>query len=342
MKTPALRRVADWRWAAGGLRPRAEPPSSVSLAIRPVPLAGRIIAGFQARLKSAQGAKGGRRLILAALIAASVAALIPTATLAWDGQADRLVADLAYARLTPGARSAVDGLLAASGPIGTRGCRVATLADAIGLVDCLHDSSDDVLKDVMFDPIPLCGPRPPDLCGKLRCASAEAKRALAILKDRSAPAPTRAFALERLVYFIAELHQPLHAADDGDRSGERVRVTLPGSTDRRLTLMDVWDQYLVAEAVGTEETGRPYLAAEAAAHGSDWTAGDIDAWVADSHRVAVDDVYGRLPDPPVCGKAIDRVEALGPGYVQGSTLVVRAQLAKAGVRLAALLNAALS
>jgi hypothetical protein len=64
--------------------------------------------------------------------------------------------------------------------------------------------------------------------------------------------------------------------------------------------------------------------------------------VADTHKVAVDDVYSKLPSPPACGAPPKDIEALGPIYVQAGAEVVRDQLAKAAVRLATVLNTALN
>ena len=148
-------------------------------------------------------------------------------------------------------------------------------------------------------------------------------------------------ALEAVAYLIAELHQPLHAADNGDRSGTRFRVTLPGSSDKRLTLYSVWDEDLVATAIGDAETGLPYLRPLAEANAPAWSKGDVDAWVADTNQVAVADVYGRLPTPPPCGHPPDKPQFLDRGYMTYGAEVVRNQLAKAAVRLAQVLNAAL-
>jgi hypothetical protein len=38
-----------------------------------------------------------------------------------------------------------------------------------------------------------------------------------VLRDRSAPPRDRLEALKFVVHFVADLHQPLHCADDGDR-----------------------------------------------------------------------------------------------------------------------------
>ena len=76
--------------------------------------------------------------------------------------------------------------------------------------------------------------------------------------------------------------------------------------------------------------------------GGDWAKGDVDDWVAESHDVALHTVYGALPAPPACAKLPDRPEPLGPGYFAAAVPVVRTQLARAGVRLAAVLDASLS
>ena len=118
-------------------------------------------------------------------------------------------------------------------------------------------------------------------------------------------------------------------------------MALPGSSDKRLTLYSVWDEDLVAEAVGDEQGGLPYLRTLADAQADAWSKGDLNAWLADTGQVAAADVYGRLPAPPGCGKPPEKTELLDRAYIDFAARVVRAQLAKAGVRLAVLLNACL-
>ncbi len=286
--------------------------------------------------------------LVGSLVAAAIVAvtLSPKVARAWDPQADRLVADLAYQRLTPAARAKADQIIAQSGPVGEAKCTMRTLADAADLHDCLHGRSGDFMRKVAFDPIPICGDKADTRpCPNGQCASEVLDRAIATLKAASTdPAATpagRALALATVVYLMAEIHEPLHAADNGDSQGARVRVALPGFKGGRLTLSGVWDQDFVAEAIGTEDAGLPYLHPLADQNGADWAKGDLDAWVNDSHRVAVTDVYGRLPTAPPCGKAPDGVEPLDGAYVDFAVQVIRNQLAKAAVRLATVLNGAL-
>jgi hypothetical protein len=274
-------------------------------------------------------------------------AMAPRSARAWDAEADRAVALAAYELLKPETRTKVDAILAQAGPIGDPKCPIQTLADAVSLVECLHGSRTDFMRGVVYDPIPLCpSPDAPPPCAKRLCASQLLKREIDALKlDAQAPKPDNAdtaLALEAVVYLTSELHQPLHAADNDDRSGERIRATLPGSDGKPLSLYSVWDEDLVALAIGDAETGLPYLNALTTRHGEDWGKGGVDDWVADTHKVAVDSVYSKLPAPPACGAAPKDVEALDSLYVQSSADVVQIQLAKAAVRLASVLNRVLN
>jgi len=68
--------------------------------------------------------------------------------------------------------------------------------------------------------------------------------------------------------------------------------------------------------------------------------GDVDAWAAETQGVARQ-IYARLPEPPECGKRPRNPEVLDRGYVSAAVPQAREQLAKAGIRLATLLNATL-
>ena len=195
------------------------------------------------------------------------------------------------------------------------------------------------MRGVAYDAVSICDAIPRTRgCELDHCASTALKRSLAVLKSPDASPAARVLALEAVVYLTAELHQPLHAADNGDRSGDRFRVLLPGSSDKRLNLYGVWDEDLVAEAIGDAQGALAYLRPLAQ---DDQGAGDVDAWLADARQVAITDVYGRLPTPPPCGHPPDQPERLDIGYVNYGAQVVRLQLAKAAVRVAAALTAAL-
>jgi hypothetical protein len=73
---------------------------------------------------------------------------------------------------------------------------------------------------------------------------------MAVLHDKAAPARQRLEALKFVVHFVADIHQPLHCADDGDRGGNRVRVIFLG---RNTNLHAVWDWGILAPAVAGDE-----------------------------------------------------------------------------------------
>jgi hypothetical protein len=80
----------------------------------------------------------------------------------------------------------------------------------------------------------------------------------------------------------------------------------------------------------------PLVAANAEA----WSRGDLDAWLAETHALAVSYVYAKLAKPPACGAPAPE-QAISQAYLDGAAPVVRLQLGRAAVRLAKVLNEAL-
>ena len=271
--------------------------------------------------------------------------LAPRPALAWSEMADRAVAALAYERLTPETRAAINEIItqaSAVPKVQEPGCMIRTLADAAAFPSCVDELGlrrYSNLEKLQYDAIPICGAvDKTDYCKNGQCASAAVRAAVATLRNPAALPADRLLALVQVSNFLAALHQPLNAADNKDARGTRIRVSLPGALKAKLNLHEVWDDQLVATAVGSEEVGVPYLAALAVENGGGWERGDLDAWVDETHRLATAFVYPRLPEPPMCGKTPNGVQALDRAYVTAAVPVVRQQLAKAGVRLAVVLN----
>ena len=68
-----------------------------------------------------------------------------------------------------------------------------------------------------------------------------------------------------------------------------------------------------------------------------WSQGKPADWAAESFKLAKDDAYGQLPEPNARGSF-----RLSDDYIATATQDVAEQLSKAGVRLAFLLNTALT
>ena len=79
---------------------------------------------------------------------------------------------------------------------------------------------------------------------------------------------------------------------------------------------------------------RPVQQAEQ--HRKKWSKGRVEDWTGQSHHLAQEITYGKLPKP-----GADGVIVLDAAYEQEADGVVAGQIEKAGVRLAAVLNACL-
>ncbi|MBS0396563.1 MAG: hypothetical protein JSR54_18230, partial [Proteobacteria bacterium] len=69
-------------------------------------------------------------------------------------------------------------------------------------------------------------------------------------------------------------------------------------------------------------------------------AGDLAGWERESFELARGYAYGRLPGF-ACARAADGVVDLPPWYADGAAEIVEERLARAGIRLAAVLRATL-
>jgi hypothetical protein len=137
----------------------------------------------------------------------------------------------------------------------------------------------------------------------------------------------------------------LHAADNGDRGGNRVPVALEAVRTRgRENLHRAWDNDLVRLALHAPRRQRPpadidALALEARSLVDDAGQGSPDSWALESNNLARNVAYHYR------GFACDRVPrdsvVLDQDYQRQAGAIVRERLLLAGARLAAMLNAIL-
>ena len=194
-----------------------------------------------------------------------------------------------------------------------------------------------------YDNRPVCAPaaQPEQDCADGNCAARAFDRALARLADRGAPHDERLDALRIVVHVLADLHQPLHAADDGDRGGNQVEVRV-GRRSHPKSLHAAWDVDFVKRAVRGESEAAfaERLIAEHRTTQGRLEGGDRAGWELESYELARSYVYGRLPGF-ACGRLPAGVVDLPPAYSDGAAEIVEERLARAGIRLAALLRATL-
>jgi len=158
----------------------------------------------------------------------------------------------------------------------------------------------------------------------------------AVLADTFKFKDKRIEALKFLVHFVGDIHQPLHAGYADDKGGNTISVRL---FNKKTNLHAVWDSGLIEHTGKDVDTlASDLLSKLNATKTAKWTAVlDPSDWATESHGLAVSYAYAH-PN----GTAVVANENLGTDYYDDGIEIVNEQLSKAGVRLAAVLNRALS
>ena len=155
--------------------------------------------------------------------------------------------------------------------------------------------------------------------------------------DPSLSAQQRREALKFLVHFVGDLHNPLHVAYGDDRGGNDFGVRYGGQT---LNLHRYWDHDIFAPAMATLsslEYAEFLLNRFTDAQRAAWAADpDVRNWVTDGRRYLFAGLYPVERQDVGNGEAI---AVLDEAYREVWLPVAERQLARAGARLAAILNA---
>lgn len=289
------------------------------------------------------------------LFLAAVLLLFPAPLLAWGDLGHEITGVIAYARLTSTAKKQVDALLASDRDTLTRPDFISrtTWADEYRDSDRQtmkrryeqtrnwHFVNIDIDTGRIFGCNPKLSPGAPASAGPAKaCIIDKVDQFAAELRDPATPRREALLALKFLLHLVGDLHHPLHAADNRDRGGNDVMVIF-GRPSKRESLHSYWDNYLVqrlgadARAVGGN-LGRPITPAQA----QTWSKGNAGAWARESFQLAKKTAYefaSRRNGGPAHNVNAVRLDE---SYEQRAILVAREQLAKAGVRLASLLNEA--
>jgi len=162
------------------------------------------------------------------------------------------------------------------------------------------------------------------------------------LRDPATSAQERLYALQFILHFVGDLHQPLHSSDDNDRGGNNKKVkavpALPKSAGKSSgELHGFWDTQFVAVQGRTETTiANKLIRKISVAKRTQWSQGTANDWAIETYAISKVNAYGPLPAPDSKG-----LYKLPASYVTNAKGVVADQLSKAGVRLAFVLNEAL-
>jgi hypothetical protein len=200
------------------------------------------------------------------------------------------------------------------------------------------------------------------------CITSAIDDQMAILRNSNASAQARADALRYIIHFFGDLHQPLHATSNNDLGGNCVPVSFFGAAPQEKNVVKesyapnlhgIWDTDILERFADgqtpqqfADEMGLRFKARIPA-----WLRERVDvvSWAWESHQIAEDSVYGALPtkvaietpvevkacsdDQHISTRMLDLHEQIGADYQAAAEGVIQEQLTKAGIRLAAALNA---
>jgi hypothetical protein len=287
------------------------------------------------------------------LVCALASAMVSDPAHAWGDEGHEIIALVAGHYLKPTVRAKVAALLAAD----TSGLTPTDLAAEATWADKFRDSDRNTTKvrysqtrewhfvDIELadaDVAAACSGHPAlppgtdASAGPARnCLIDKIDQFIAELRGPATSAAERLLALQFLLHFVGDVHQPLHASDDHDRGGNDKIVMAAGFADgnlhhfwdtefvRRLGARPAWVATALVRRIGTAQRRQ-------------WAAGTPTDWALDTFAVSKAHTYGKLPPAGPDGSHL-----LTPAYVADATRTVSLQLRKAGVRLASVLNAAL-
>jgi hypothetical protein len=306
---------------------------------------------------------------LCVIAAASAGSLLPMrASLAWGPEGHRviaLIADRALQQSDPGVRAKILSILASD-----KGGRLTKndIASESIWADVLREKSEEArsatgawhsarfkpdspdLARACFGHTPLPAGYPASHGPQDNCSVDKIEQFASELKDPATSAGERLLALQFLLNLVGDLHDPLQAIDRGDQGGECVALEIGSKPPVRLS--NYWQDTLVGEVVGSNPaTAAARIAASVpAAESQKWAEGSPAAWAEETYEVAKTVTYsfaagqpgGKHSFPARAGEAESCPAAnlypVGPDYETKALATVKAQLAKAGVRLARVLR----
>lgn len=240
----------------------------------------------------------------------------------WGAEGHRLVAEITWLHLSETAKASITGIL----PEGM------TLASIASWADEVRPQRRETAPWHYIN-IPLDAPqgswRP--YCHDDECIITAIQRMAARVADPRLAAAERDEALRFVVHLVGDLHQPLHCGDRRDRGGNDVPVIF---RRRPTNLHSIWDTALLREMLQGEGTRDRLLRKAPPEEWERESAGGPEQWVWDSHRFSRDVAYAALPP--------GRPALLDDEYAERAYLVIEAQIRRAGLRLAALLERTLA
>jgi hypothetical protein len=275
----------------------------------------------------------------------------------WGPSGHRIVAIIAEQRLSPAAREKIRQLLLDG---------KYSIVDISSCADQIRGNSTDLMCRSLAGevpstnglwhyidiPVPTKAKTLDAFCKEENCVTARINSFSEILRTSKDDAKRRQ-ALLFLVHVVGDIHQPLHAAEracDHGGNSEHVNFSLDGQKESNVTLHHVWDsselELLMKHENITDDRvfAGILMAGIKPAEASKWARASADQMAWESYKLAVSKVYRGIPLQNFCDNQnpAPLLTDLAAAYQNDGTKVVREQLTKAGVRLAAILEADLN
>jgi hypothetical protein len=259
----------------------------------------------------------------ALLLAFTLACGLAEHAFAWGPEGHVIVAMVAEDRLSSSVRAKVRKILAGA-PLAT----AALFADEYRVTH--PETARWHFVDIPFDASGYDEARDCSVEVAGDCIIHAIERAKALVKNPKTEFYARADALKYLVHFVGDLHQPFHAVEgklangEGDQGGNKIKVKFFGEEDN---LHSVWDTGLILHTGLTAEDYAKHLDTDtlAAMTDADWQNGTPVDWAIESHA-ATKSAY------------VSEHAVLDQAYFDAQIVVVDKQLARAGARLAMILE----
>ncbi len=281
--------------------------------------------------------------IIVASLTLILSSLIAQPALAWGEYAHQTTADIAQANISPNSQRIIKKLFASEKLLGTPKCALKNLRDASIWADCVRR---DRLRWGYTAPWhyqghDVCQPWDPDTaCANGNCVSAQITRNAKLLADKSLPDHVRLEALAWLVHFTGDMHMPLHSGSRDDLGGNRIAAAY-GIVKGRMNLHWLWDGPLAERAISEEPNiARKY----SAVYRSQMAEGSVADWQLEAFTVSRDIVYPTAQERETCLAPLAEGERaiIDNQEIVDLAPIARDQVRKAGLRIAILIDQALS
>ncbi|MDA9420993.1 S1/P1 nuclease [Bradyrhizobium sp. CCBAU 53380] len=245
---------------------------------------------------------------------------------AWGDEGHKIVCEIAYRLAQPDTRAAIRKLIQADKVFDT-------FSDSCVFPDHPRIRRTEHFINLPRDSHGVTGDNCPNAS---ECVLTAILNDSKVVNSKHAKRADRLIALKSLGHWVGDIHQPLHVSFEDDRGGNDIRVNGECSGN----LHGTWDSCLVTHAVGSDvdEAASDLIDAITPAMKTKWSSSDPGDWANESFAISKSVKTGYCV---MHGSSCDQPEGsvnVSAHYLAANEPIVREQLQKAGVRLAALLD----